>query len=80
MEIIGLRIDMQDTFCLTLLIHACDKGHGWLFGGNGNVCEGGQKSTACHFDCLKEEVVGHRNTEWPKNASKSKPPWPRSLI
>lgn len=53
MEIIGLRIDMQDTFCLTLLIHACDKGHGWLFGGNGNVCEGGQKSTACHFDCLK---------------------------
>lgn len=36
MESIGLRIDMQDTF-LTVLIYACDEGHGWLFGRHVNV-------------------------------------------
>lgn len=35
MESIGLRDVMQDTF-LTLLIYACGKGHGWLFGRHGD--------------------------------------------
>lgn len=25
-----------------------------------------EKITACHFDCLKEEMVAHRNAEWSK--------------
>lgn len=33
MESIGPRDDMH---FLTLLIYACDKGHGWLFGRHGN--------------------------------------------